>query len=748
MLSEPEVQACFAEAGLSTEGRSFISNIRTSPPARNVGETSREHNMVGRFFSEKMGCLIQYESYTSENPFALEAEYDPQVLEIYDQPVTINVNITDKRGRANRTTCTPDYLLIRQGTFIFYEVKPLAKILQRVHERPKDWRKIGDTYRYEPGAAAFESLGCLYEVVVTESLNPIRACNIELLLNSRRHKLSRRDKEDMKRLLAYVKRHGPVTMDRAIDDLGLADAGVPIIAIDRKQLAANIDERLLSSRKAIWLATDHEQLAAVYDPTFGEDSGRKVLESVLETHFPSPGEHGRIVHRLRVLSGAVEANVHPSTVRRWKRNLANGNNAPSALASHYGQCGLRGRRVHEGHVAYIKDIHPELYATSDARSLRFVHGEYTEMYDSLKDKHPLWGAAVCFNTYSSIVAELDQESIARKRGGAPAGNALAPATLPDVAGLGPTYAFQVAQIDHYLADIFVVVRRSAKKIFVARPWVTAMIDVATRCVIGLWIGLCAPSRKACAMVIRDCVFRHGRVPQKIIVDNGSDFQSVHFEMMVAYLRITKEDRPAYDPTYGSEVERLFKTIKTMFLDDQKGNLRNSERGRAVARAFKGDVNAVLTMEQLQTFLEDYIFNFYNGFPRENKLSAPSILLQESVEAIGVNGVVCALDKSLMVATAIDAPSKSYRITAQDGIRIDKGRYRSSELLHMMSRGCKRAECRLEPYDDTFTPDDDAALGEADFFANLCLYIPSGGHQRGGDELGADIAFAQFRPCIH
>jgi hypothetical protein len=139
----------------------------------------------------------------------------------------------------------------------------------------------------------------------------------------------------------------------------------------------------------------------------------------------------------------------------------------------------------------------------------------------------------------------------------------------------------------------------------------------------------------------------------------------------------------------------------MFLDDQKGNLRNSERGRAVARAFKGDANAVLTMEQLQTFLEDYVFNFYNGFPRGNKLSAPSILLQESVEAIGVNGVVCAMDKSLMVATAIDAPSKSYRITAQDGIRIDKGRYRSAELLHMMNRGCKRAECRLEPYDDSF-----------------------------------------------
>ena len=700
MLSETEVKTCLAQAGLSTEGNAFISNIRASPPARNVGKV-RKHNIVGKYCSEKMGFQIQYESHTSERLFALDAEYDPQVLEIYDQPVTINVNIIDKRGRANRVTCTPDYLLIRHGSVTFYEVKPLAEILERVLERPHDWRRIGNKYRYEPASEAFESMGCLHEVVVTESLNPIRGQNIELLLNSRRHKVTARDKEGIKKLLAYVSRHGPVTMERAIEDLGLANASLPIIAVDQRLLAANIDSRLLACRKAVWLATDNAQLAAVDDATFGDESGRKPLESLLDIRFPSPSEHGRIVERLHVLQGASDKTFHPSTLRRWRACLASANNDPSALASHYGRCGRRGRRVHEEHVTYIKGIHDEIYATSTARGLRFVHADYKDRYAEIKEDHPLWGAPVCFNTYCSIVAELDQEEIAKKRGGLPAGNAQAPAISPDVAGLIPTYAFQVAQIDHFLADIFVVVRRTAKKTYVARPWVTAMIDVATRCVIGLWIGLSAPSRKACAMVIRDCVSRHGRLPQKILVDNGADFQSAHFELMVAYFHITKEHRPPSDPTYGSEVERLFKTMKTRFLDDQRGNLKNSERGRAVARAFKGDANAAMTMEHFYTFFEDYVFNDYNAFPQEKQLSAPSILLQESVEALGVNGVMCSTDKSVLVATAIDTPRKDYCITAQDGIRVDKGRYRSAELLHMMNRGCKRAECRLEPYNDSF-----------------------------------------------
>lgn len=42
----------------------------------------------------------------------------------------------------------------------------------------------------------------------------------------------------------------------------------------------------------------------------------------------------------------------------------------------------------------------------------------------------------------------------------------------------------------------------------------------------------------------------------------------------------------------------------------------------------------------------------------------------------------------------------------------------------------------------FTPNDDAALGKGDFFANLGLQIPSRLNEGRRDELGADVPFAE------
>lgn len=308
---------------------------------------------------------------------------------------------------------------------------------------------------------------------------------------------------------------------------------------------------------------------------------------------------------------------------------------------------------------------------------------------------------MCLETYSKLVSTLDPEAIQRKRGGTPAGNAAARPVNPDKVGLTAQYAFEIGQIDHYLADCFVVVAKTAKKIYCARPWVTLMIDTYSKCVIGLWVGLSAPSRKACAMVFRDCAKRHGRLPKCIRVDNGSDFQSVHFDALIAYLHLSKEHRPASDPRYGSEVERVFNTIRTQFLDDQLGHLRNNERNRAVANAFKGEAVAALDMEFFYQFLEKYIFDDYNAHLRTANTKAPCIVLQDSIDRLKIAGVEMVLDAKLMLATALDAPSKRYRLSYVDGIRVEQNRYRSSEMFAMLARGTSKAEIKLEPYDDTF-----------------------------------------------
>ena len=706
MLTDEEFERYLDDLKLDASSRHFISGIRTSPPARAVGEV-RIHNVSGTLFSNKTNSTMQYESRTVEALFAWDAEYEREILEYYDQPVTVTIDITDKRGRCNRTTYTPDYVVFRRSGIIFYELKPGSELAKLVAKRPVDWVQEGDIYHYRPAESAFGRLGFTHEVVVAESLSQKRAHNIRLLLKSRQKAITPAESKKLDRLVKHVERYGPLPMDRALSDMDVKDISLAINAIDCGRLAVDINSCLLTDPKSAWLANDLEQLSSIESISKGYLGDGTSIESIAEIDFPRPGEHQRILTRLAKINGAIPAQVHPSTVRRWKQRLRENGGDPTVLSSHYARCGLRGFRIHPDHLAHLVDFHKEEFATCEARSERAVHRQYVVELKDAAAWTEEWGAPVCLETYRKYVSTLDPEPIQRMRGGKPAANAAALPVDPDKVGLTSRYAFEVAQIDHYLADCYVVVAKTGKKVYCARPWVTLMVDLYSNCVLGLWIGLSAPSCKACAMVIRDCARRHGRLPDCIRVDNGADFQSVYFDMLMATLRISKEHRPASDPRYGSEVERLFKTLREEFLDDLPGNIKNNERNRSVAKAFRGEAVAALDIEHFFQFTQEYLDEDYNAHPRSRNTTAPSILLEESIEKLSIAGIAAELDAKLMLMTALPAPSTSYKIDRVDGIRVAERRYRSSEMLFMSAQGTHRAEIRIEPYDDTFIYVNDA-----------------------------------------
>jgi transposase InsO family protein len=59
------------------------------------------------------------------------------------------------------------------------------------------------------------------------------------------------------------------------------------------------------------------------------------------------------------------------------------------------------------------------------------------------------------------------------------------------------------------------------------------------------------------MTLRDCVQRHGRLPDEIVVDGGKEFQSVWFEVFCKIYAITITRRPPVKPRFGSQIEQLF-----------------------------------------------------------------------------------------------------------------------------------------------------------------------------------------------
>ena len=117
--------------------------------------------------------------------------------------------------------------------------------------------------------------------------------------------------------------------------------------------------------------------------------------------------------------------------------------------------------------------------------------------------------------------------------------------------------FEIGHIDHTLLDIELVCSHTGRNL--GRPWGTFLSDAFSRRLLAVTVTFDPPSYRACMMVLRECVQRHGRLPQIIVVDGGREFESVYFETLLARYECSKKTRPGAKPRFGSVCERLFGT---------------------------------------------------------------------------------------------------------------------------------------------------------------------------------------------
>src|SRR5258708_36218312 len=86
--------------------------------------------------------------------------------------------------------------------------------------------------------------------------------------------------------------------------------------------------------------------------------------------------------------------------------------------------------------------------------------------------------------------------------------------------------FEIGHIDHTQVDIEVVCSRTGRSL--GRPWMTILTDAFSRRCLALYLTFDAPSYRSCMMILRDCVRRHSRLPQIMVVDGGPEFRSTYF----------------------------------------------------------------------------------------------------------------------------------------------------------------------------------------------------------------------------
>jgi TnsA endonuclease N terminal len=140
-----------------TDSESILARLRDLGPIRRVN--NGRTNVIGRFPSSKTGRAVQYESML-EFAYVVWREWDPEVLEFYDQP--LQIPLVGGGSPASRPRWhVPDFLVVRPDRIALEEVKPKARLQQNPHLQN----------RSEQARAWAEARGLAY-VVVTEDYLP------------------------------------------------------------------------------------------------------------------------------------------------------------------------------------------------------------------------------------------------------------------------------------------------------------------------------------------------------------------------------------------------------------------------------------------------------------------------------------------------------------------------------------------------------------------------------------------------
>jgi putative transposase len=142
MLDTEEFDIWCKALNLSQSARILVEQIRRAPPSRQVQGYRR--NVCGCYPSRKMGVTIGFESHHNELARIYELEYDPDVLEYYDQPPAIELVYLTKHGRKHRHLCTPDFFVIRTHSASWEECKPESELVLLANHNPNRYCKGTD----------------------------------------------------------------------------------------------------------------------------------------------------------------------------------------------------------------------------------------------------------------------------------------------------------------------------------------------------------------------------------------------------------------------------------------------------------------------------------------------------------------------------------------------------------------------------------------------------------------------------
>lgn len=223
------------------------------------------------------------------------------------------------------------------------------------------------------------------------------------------------------------------------------------------------------------------------------------------------------------------------------------------------------------------------------------------------------------STIYRMVSKLEPEVIASGRYGQRIAHQMYD---PVLLGPRPTRPLERVEIDHTKLPLFVV--DTDNRMPIGRPWLTSAVDKYSGITLGYYIGFEPPSYLSVMQCLLHLIspknYLHIKypsventwdtygLPEVIVVDNGKEFYSTHFEDACLQLGISIQYCPPKMPWYKSAIERYFGALNTQLLSEQPGKSFSNFMKQYDYDPLK---NAVISFAALQEILHIFIVDVHN-----------------------------------------------------------------------------------------------------------------------------------------
>jgi len=649
---------------------------------------SGHSSCVVEFQSFKNGVTTSTESRTGELPYAFELDYDESVLAYYEQPPAVEVRRHTKRGYRRITRYTPDFLVLTKDGPKVVQVKLRAELEHNVVEK-QDWVRLEDgSFQDVVAAEVFETLGLLHVVAAIDEVDQLRAANLGLMRRALRETTA--DDAALRRnVSAHMAQRGLLPLADLAQAIGQQDLTPLIRLVARHLLYTDIGRYSLTHPETCLVAREpallNENYVEAWHQLKLEFRGR-CSGTVAQYDLP-------LESHLKKGLAAVEklqAGKKDRTTRRWRAKIrkaeAEGVNVVVALSREYMKRGNRKPKRPEQVQLATEYIRTHWAGEEKPSPPALYRGFKLAAEEALPMAKPL--SKIGFYELLDRIGP----SLALERGGNRASHAAEPPTDVAMRAFRPERPFELATCDHYLCDQYCVVLAANGMEYAMRPWLTILRDIYSGFPLAFWLRLGAPSKRSVALILRQCVRLHGRLPEGIVVDNGSDFRSVYLSALAAHYGFNLIFRPVGHPRYGAEAERFFGQYKTQWLASRSGNLVSLKEVRSVSGSHRPEVVAAMSLfDMWQDALA--FADWSKGYATDSALGSPAERMTRGLERFGCSGIPTTVDDNFLIATAVDAGE--YTLDPQHGLHIDAFHYWNPALVRAER---KKIQVRIDPQD--------------------------------------------------